>query len=99
MKGGLYAIRSHSNCDPIALKKILVATDFSWPTAESSRSLENKMKVLISHMVPPSCRVEYVVGYGDEAKAIKSVAHEVRADLVVMGLRDEQQSSEVRSPI
>lgn len=56
-------------------------------TPELSQPLETRMEQLISHMVPPSCRAEYILDYGEEAKIISSVACAIRADLVIMGLR------------
>jgi nucleotide-binding universal stress UspA family protein len=78
----------------VAPAKLSQARDFLW----QRETMVKKMQFFFEDMVSPSCRVDYIVQTGDPAERILAMAHETRADMIALGVRDKEMvGAQIRS--
>lgn len=70
----------------VAPAKLAQAKDFLW----QRENLVKKMQFFFEDLVSPSCRVDYLVQTGDPAERILAMAHEMRSDMIALGVRDKE---------
>jgi nucleotide-binding universal stress UspA family protein len=69
----------------VAPAKLLQARDYLW----QRENLVKKMQFFFEDLVSPSCRVDYLVQTGDPAERILAMSHEMRSDMIALGVRDK----------
>ena len=68
-------------------------------TIELKEHLSHEIQRQVGSEVPPTCRSEVVIEFGDEVAGIVTACHETKADLIVMGLHRHTTSAGLRSSI
>jgi nucleotide-binding universal stress UspA family protein len=70
----------------VAPAKLAQARDFLW----QRENIVKKMQFFFEDMVSPSCRVDYLVQTGDPAERILAASHDMRSDMIALGVRDKE---------